>query len=296
MKFNIPISKKNINSLINIVFILILLFFLLLLSPDNYANEINTNIDDKKIQKILIVVALDKEAKPIIAKLNLHKSQHHFDKMPMQGYVGKYANFDIFLITNGTDPLYNVQNIGTQPATLSTYLGISYFHPDLVINIGTAGGIAESGAQIGDIYISRKIYFIDRRMPNSGYSQYGFGGYISSDTHLIGNEINLKKGIICSGDSFDKNDTDYQIILKNRCAARDMEAAAVAWVSMLTTTPMFAIKGITHIVGSKNAKEQFDKRILSVSKLLSKNLQEFLDKLSNNNLWDNNRSLIRHAG
>jgi len=274
---------------------LIFLFFLLLLSPVNYANKNNTNIKFKQIQKILIVVALDKEAIPIIAKLNLHKSQHHFDNMPMQGYVGKYANFDIFLIMNGLDPLYNVQNIGTQPATLSTYLGVSYFHPDLIISIGTAGGIKENGAHIEDIYISQKIYFIDRRMPNSGYSQYGLGGYRSFDTTSIVNEVNLKKGIICSGDSFDKNDTDYRIILAKKCAAKDMEAAAVAWVSMLTKTPMFAIKGITDIVGNKNTKEQFDNRVLSVSERLSKSLQAFLDKLANNNR-DNNRTPINHAG
>lgn len=69
-----------------------------------------------------------------------------------------------------------------------------------------------------------------------------------------------------------------------------MEAAAVAWVSMLTKTPMFAIKGITDIVG-KHAKEQFDKNVLSVSERLSKDLQAFLDKLANNNL-DNNKVLL----
>jgi len=269
---------------IAIGFTLILLFFLLLFPTLNFANNNSINTTMTKFQKIVIVVAMDKEAQPIIAKLRLHKSRHHFDDMPMQGYEGRYADFDIFLILNGTDPLYHVQNIGTQPATLSTYLGISYFHPDLIISIGTAGGLTENGAQIGDIYLSQKIYFIDRRMPNSGYSQYGLGGYISFDAGSIKKDSILKKGVICSGNSFDKNDTDYTIMLKNSCAARDMEAAAVAWVSSLTNTPMLAIKGITDIVGNKSAEEQFNKRVLSVSEQLSKNLQEFLDNLAKNNL------------
>lgn len=69
-----------------------------------------------------------------------------------------------------------------------------------------------------------------------------------------------------------------------RALARDMDEAAVAWVSSLTNTPMFAIKGITDIVGNKSAEEQFNKRVLSVSEQLSKNLQEFLDNLAKNNL------------
>jgi nucleoside phosphorylase len=131
------------------------------------------------INKILLVVAMNKEASPIIKKLNLKKEADVFPGLPMQAYVGKYANKDIFLITNGKDPMYKVDNVGTQPAVLATYLGIEHFHPDLIINVGTAGGIAKNGAKLNDIYVSEKIYFYDRRIPDS-YFQYGLGGYVSA--------------------------------------------------------------------------------------------------------------------
>jgi len=116
--------------------------------------QAQTSTNQHKIKKILLVVAMDTEALPIINVLNLKKSPHIFSKLPMQAYVGTYSNLDILLVDNGKDPVYKVQNIGTQAATLSAYVGIEHFHPDLVISIGTAGGIAENGAKIGDIYTS----------------------------------------------------------------------------------------------------------------------------------------------
>ncbi len=234
-------------------------------------------------KKILLVVAMDKEAKPIISQFHLHKLNRPFSNLPMQGYIGKYHHLDIFLVANGLDPINHVQNIGTQAATLSTYLGIEYFHPDLIISIGTAGGVAENGSQLKEIYASQKIYFFDRRIALKGYHEYGLGGYKSTSFPVIDKKIGLKSGIVCSGDSFDDNETDYAMFIKNHCSAIDMEAAGVAWVSMLTKTPMFAMKGITNFVSGENVHEQYQKNISGVTLSLTKKLEEFLsllDKIS----------------
>lgn len=200
------------------------------------------------IKKVLLVVAMDSEAQPIIDTLHLKPLKHSFSSLPMRGYIGKQGNKDILLIKNGVDPIHHVQNIGTQAATLSTYLGINYFHPDFIISIGTAGAVPESGAALEDIYLSQTIYFFDRRIPMKGYDNYGRGAFPSTPLPSMDKKLGLKTGVVCSGDSFDEEQVDYRMFLSEHCSAIDMEAASVAWVSMLTKTPMVAIKGITNFV------------------------------------------------
>lgn len=232
------------------------------------------------IKKVMIMVAMESEANPIIATLNLQKLDKSFSNLPMHGYEGKYSNLDILLVTNGTDPVNKVQNVCTQAATLSTFLGIQYFHPDLIISIGTAGGVEQNGAQERDIYVSKKISFYDRRIPIEGYRQYGIGDYVSASFPSIYKKIGLKPGNICSGDSFDTDEKDYNIFIKQDCVAVDMEAAGVAWVSMLTKTPMLAIKGVTNFVKGEDIHEHYEKNLPIVTAELSKQLQALLKNVS----------------
>lgn len=258
-------------------FIIFILSFALFAQP---LQPIQNNLYPKSIKKVLLVVAMNTEAEPIIKAFNLKKSTVQFDGLPMQSYSGKYAKLDIFMMVNGMDPMYKVENVGTQPATLSTYLGIKRFHPDLVVSIGTAGGVAKNGAQIKHIYLSKKIYFYDRRIPvGRDYTQYGLGGYPSVNLESIMKKTKLESGVVCSGDSFDANQTDAQIIEHQGCTTVDMEAAGVAWVSMLMKTPMVAIKGVTDYTQDKNGHEQFEKNFSYVTKALTENLKQVLGSM-----------------
>lgn len=233
----------------------------------------------QSFKKILLVIAMKQEAEPIINALHLKKTGQSYSGLPMRSYVGKYANKDIFLIMNGTDPVNKVENICTQPATLSAYLGIANFHPDLVISIGTAGGIAEKGININDVLISEKIYFYSRRSPQAGYTEYGMGGYPSYPFDDIADKMKLKKSIICSGDAFHLSATDKKIVQKQDCSAIEMEAAGVAWVSMLTKTPMIAIKGIDD-QADVDSENQYDKNSHRLQRKLGETIKTFLSYLS----------------
>lgn len=231
------------------------------------------------IRKVLIVVAMDTEAQPIIKELNLTPLKHAFSNLPMRGYVGQRGKISILLMRNGRDPVNLVQNIGKEAATLTTYLGIDYFHPDLVISIGTAGGVASNGAVLKEIIMSQKIYFFDRRIPMRGYDNYGRGGYPSFARPLVDKALHLKLGNVCSGDSFDNEEIDYKMFIKEKCAAVEMEAAAVAWVSMLMKTPMIAIKGITNFVRGNDIHMQFEQNLPIVTQELATKLKAFIDIL-----------------
>lgn len=227
-----------------------------------------------KIKRVLFVVAMEKEAKPMIKILHLH-SVGRFDPMPMHAYRGKYNNLDVFLILNGKDPIYKVQNVGTQAAAVTTYLGIEKFHPDLVVSVGTAGAIVTKQVKPGTIYLSKKIYFYSRRIPGKD-KQYGLGGYPSYSSKSL---PSFNRGIICSGDDFDQTPKDYAMFLKLNCDVIEMEAASVAWVSELNHVPMIALKGITNNVENKNANAIYHKNFAMVANKLASSVKIFLDSL-----------------
>ncbi len=258
------------------------IFFLLqatVLFFSSLSVSYSTATSHRPFQKILLVVAMDTEAQPIIETLHLQPLNHSFSNLPMHGYIGDQNGTSILLMINGEDPVHKVQNIGTEAATLSTYLGIEFFHPDLIISVGTAGSVIENGAALRDIYISEKIYFTDRRIPMEGYSDYGRGGYESLPLPLIQEKLGLRSGVVCSEGSFDEEEIDYTMFLKEHCSAVDMEAAGVAWVSMLTKTPMIALKGITNEVRGDNIHEEFNKNLPIVTTALANTLKQLISML-----------------
>ncbi len=65
----------------------------------------------------------------------------------------------------GKDGEHGVDNVGTVPAALSTYLACQRFQPDLIISVGTAGGFKAQGAAIGDVFLGTTTVNHDRRIP-----------------------------------------------------------------------------------------------------------------------------------
>src|SRR5262245_28664327 len=139
------------------------------------------------IEKILILVAMQAEADPIIRTLHLQPSQQSIDaQLPFKAYEHCHPNQQIFLLVSGADPRYEVDNIGTQAATLMTYVGIERFQPDLVISAGTAGGFAARGAEIGTVYLSDdEFLFHDRIVPLAGFDAQGAGHYPAANVRTL---------------------------------------------------------------------------------------------------------------
>lgn len=222
---------------------------------------------------------MQEEANTIIKILDLKKMNAPDKNLPMSAYSNQYNNLNVYLILNGTDPMNTVENIGSEAATLTTYIGINSFHPDLIMSVGTAGGVRNTS--IGDVFIGNTIYFYDRRLHSQNYKRYGNGNYSSPNTKNMAKNLSIKIGVICSGGSFEDDQTDLAMLEKENCTVKDMEAAGVAWVSMLEKIPMIAIKGITDHIGHISNHEQFEKNFSMVNEKLSIKIREILDYLSN---------------
>lgn len=236
------------------------------------------------MQNISIIMAMKSEADSLIQTLQLRKADHTFRAgIPFEVYEGELETVQLSLLVSGTDPDFHVDNVATVPAALMSYLAIEKFEPDLLINAGTAGGIAERGCKIGDVYLSSgKFCFHDRRIPIPGFEQYGMGLYPSYDTSVIANDLELKTGTVSTGNSLDLLEKDMQLIQENRAIIKDMEAAAIAWVCRTLSVPMFAIKAITDLIDEDTPTEtQFLKNLHQAAASLQIKTIEVLSYLEN---------------
>ncbi len=132
---------------------------------------------------IAIAIAMEAEAKPFIDHLNLIEDTTFFhSRSPFQAFRGEYQQCNLTVITNGKDHVHDtkVDNVGTVPAALATYLALDKLNGecDLVINAGTCGGFKRKGAEIGDVFFTTAVANHDRRIPIPDFIPYGMNEFL----------------------------------------------------------------------------------------------------------------------
>lgn len=141
---------------------------------------------------------------------------------------------------------------------------INQAHPNLVINVGTAGTIDR---RIGDILVCR--HFIDRDMQK--LADMGVEYEIDSSALLAEKGFCLHwegDGICNTGDTFLTELTDV------KGDVVDMEAFAQAFVCRAKNVPFIAVKYVTDIIGQNSVKLWEDKLADA-----SKELGEYFEKI-----------------
>lgn len=221
-----------------------------------------------KYKKIALLMAMHEEAEPLIEFFNLKKDAYY---NPIEVYSN--ADKSLILSLNGYSKEHNVDNIGSQAASINAFVVINNYKPDLIINCGTAGGFSEKNTKIGDVFIAnKKVCFHNRKISISkDFAEYGSGNYKVINSDLIARKFNLKQGIISTGDSFDIIDSDLLTMKQNDTAVKEMEAAAIAWVCLIHNTDFTAIKAITDFVDKPESTNDF---FLKNIALASNNLKE----------------------
>ena len=171
---------------------------------------------NKPIERVVILMAMEEEAHPFILKHNLKLIQNPpwNSQLPFVAYKGMVGRMEVILVWAGHDKRYKVINVATTASTVSCYVSIEAFKPDIVISAGTAGGFKSAGGEIADVYLSSKCVFHSRRIPNSdiGYCEYGFGHFRSPPLELLAKQAKCKIGVISTSDSLDYTAKDLQII------------------------------------------------------------------------------------
>ena len=145
--------------------------------------------------------------------------------------------------------IYVETGMGKVNAAKKTMRAICEYHPDMVINIGSAGTLNH---KVGDIFVCN--HFIDRDLRkvtlDGVVSEIEFG---NDAINRIFTGCDLMYGTCNTGDSFitQGNDIEGDVI--------DMESYAEADVCREMGVPFFAVKYVTDVVGQNSSEEWFAK-------------------------------------
>lgn len=254
--------------------------------PEPSATEITS------ANRVAIVMAMEAEAAPLRRALGAQPmaSPQWASALPARVAVAPESDDRpaVLLAVNGTDPATGVDCIGSTAAGLTTQVAIAAAHqtwnsaPDLVLSVGTAGGWARDGSAIGDVFLAWDRFVChDRRIDLPGFDSFGRGEHRAADLRSHAEPLGCRLGIVTTGDSLDESPEDADRILASGAAAKEMEAAAVAWVCGLHGVPIGAVKAITDLVDSPVATaEQFTANLEAAAEALRTTTLALLERLS----------------
>jgi adenosylhomocysteine nucleosidase len=173
------------------------------------------------------------------------------------------SHLDVFIGTLNSHEIFLVQSgIGKVASALAASLLIHQFSPDLLINTGSAGGF-DPELNIGDIVIADALTYHDVDVSHFGYErgqvpampkQYvtdRHAGALAIEAAKQLGDMQVRTGLICSGDSFIGSD---EAAAEIRAAfpemkAVEMEGASIAQACYMMDTPCVVIRSLSDIAG-----------------------------------------------
>lgn len=224
---------------------------------------------------------MEQEATPFVEHLGLVQAEDFFPShTPFLAFQGTSGSCQVTVITFGKDQVYGtgVDNVGTVPSSLATYLALQKESFDLVINAGTCGGFQRKGLGIGNVVLTTGVAHHDRRIPIPGFDAFGVGKLTTVDPSKMAEILGYQTGICTTGNSLDKVDKDDDFMLANDASVKDMEAGAIAWVCKMCSVPYLGVKVVTDIVdGGIPTQEEFLANLASAAQSLQAALPRVLE-------------------
>lgn len=228
--------------------------------------------------KVGIIGAMEQEVAVLRDRI---ENRQTLQRAGCEIYTGTLGGVEIALLKSG---------IGKVSAAMGTTLLLEHCRPDVVINTGSAGGLA-STLKVGDIVVSDEVRYHDADVTAFGYEPGQMAGCPAAfvaDANLIAlaerciTALNLSavRGLICSGDAFINGAEPLARIRATfpNVAAVEMEAAAVAHVCYAFNTPFVVVRAISD-VADKESHLSFDEFLVVAAQqsslMVEAMLQEF---------------------
>ncbi|WP_435929138.1 5'-methylthioadenosine/S-adenosylhomocysteine nucleosidase [Dryocola sp. BD613] len=204
----------------------------------------------------------------------------------------KIAGCEIYTGTlNGVEVALLKSGIGKVAAALGATLLLEHFKPDVVINTGSAGGLAAT-LKVGDIVVSDEVRYHDADVTAFGYEVGQLPGCpagFAADEKLIAaaeaciSELNLNavRGLVVSGDAFINGSVALAKIRHNfpQAVAVEMEATAVAHVCHNFGTPFVVVRAISD-VADQQSHLSFDEFLAVAAKQSTLMVENLVQKLA----------------
>ncbi|TCT27065.1 adenosylhomocysteine nucleosidase [Melghiribacillus thermohalophilus] len=223
-----------------------------------------------------IIGAMDEEVELLKQSMDI---QREITKGGCQFFEGTLKGKAVILLKSG---------IGKVNAAMSTTILHERYHPDYVINTGSAGGFSAE-LEVGDLIISDRVlhHDVDVTVFNYAYGQVpGMPPHYEADERLISLAISAAgsikgiqavKGLIATGDSFMNEEGRIEFIRKQfpDMQAAEMEAAAIAQVCYQYGTPFVIVRSLSDIAG-KESHISFEKYLSQAAQHSAQLIMEML--------------------
>ncbi|EOC0001485.1 5'-methylthioadenosine/S-adenosylhomocysteine nucleosidase [Cronobacter turicensis] len=197
-------------------------------------------------------------------------------------YTGTLNGVDVALLKSG---------IGKVSAAMGATLLLEHCKPDVIINTGSAGGLAPS-LKVGDIVVSDEVRYHDADVTAFGYEYGQMAGCpaaFKADEKLIAaaqetiEQLNLHavRGLVVSGDAFINGSVNLAKIRHNfpQAVAVEMEATAIGHVCHNFGVPFVVVRAISD-VADQQSHLSFEEFLAVAAKQSSMMVETLLTSLS----------------
>ncbi|EOD6737543.1 5'-methylthioadenosine/S-adenosylhomocysteine nucleosidase [Cronobacter sakazakii] len=170
-------------------------------------------------------------------------------------YTGTLNGMDVALLKSG---------IGKVSAAMGATLLLEHCKPEVIINTGSAGGLAPS-LKVGDIVVSDEVRYHDADVTAFGYEYGQMAGCpaaFKADEKLIAaaqetiEKLNLHavRGLVVSGDAFINGSVNLAKIRHNfpQAIAVEMEATAIGHVCHNFGVPFVIVRAISDVADQQS--------------------------------------------
>ena len=165
---------------------------------------------------------------------------------------------------NGTDTVVAVAGVGKVNAAVCAEAMILKYAPTCIINVGVAGGLSDD-LKIGDIAVATAVAEHDMDTSPIGDPKGFITGintvYMNTDKRVsdmmynavVKNGLNVKRGVIASGDQFIASDAQRRFIINEfNAIAAEMEGASIGHVCTMNKVPFAVLRAISDSADSSS--------------------------------------------
>lgn len=197
-------------------------------------------------------------------------------------YTGTLNGVEVALLKSG---------IGKVAAALGTTLLLQLCKPDVVINTGSAGGLAPT-LKVGDIVVSDEVRYHDADVTAFGYEPGQMAScpaaFVADDKLITAAEMVIKqldlnavRGLVVSGDAFINGAAPLERIRTTfpQAIAVEMEATAIGHVCHQFKVPFVVVRAISD-VADQESHLSFDEFLSVAAKQSSLMVENLLVQLA----------------
>lgn len=225
---------------------------------------------------ILIIGAMHEEVVALTSKMSDVNASTVRDIAVTKGKLG------------GQDVVVALSGVGKVNAAFTTTALIDSVKPDVVINIGSAGGLLQ-GQSVGDIVVATNLQYHDLDIGPSTHSDPRF--IFETTPELVSVALEVLEaskrpyhvGKIVTGDQFiTKHQPQFKTIQTSfpQAICVEMEAAAIAAVCKRSNTPFIVLRSLSDITHAEGNEISFEEYLPVASENSANICLEFVTQLN----------------